>query len=134
MSVNDTVKDVVGNVEGALGCAVVDLNTGLLLGVYHTVPFFTQSYIDAVAATAVDMFRGETVKTVEKLLQLQRGEGLEKTIQEVQMTTDNTFHFLATVPGKPDALMVLITTKKANIGMGWAALRSAMKDVAPNCP
>ncbi len=134
MSVNDIVKEVVANVDGALGCAVVDLNSGLIVGVYHTVPFFTQSYIDAVAATAVDMFRGDTVKTVEKLLELQRGEGLSDTIQEVQMTTDNTLHFMATVPNKPNALMVLITTKKTNIGMGWAALRSALKQVAPHCP
>ena len=134
MAANDIVKEVVSNVEGAMGCAIVDLNTGLLIAVYHTVPFFTQSYIDAVAATSVDMFRGDTVKTVEKLLELQRGESLSKSIKEVQMTTDNTLHFFATVPAKPDALMVLITTRKTNIGMGWAAVRSAIKEVAPFCP
>jgi hypothetical protein len=45
MNINDICKDVVSNVDSALGCAVVDLNTGLLLGVSHNVPYFTQSYL-----------------------------------------------------------------------------------------
>ncbi|MDQ7001232.1 MAG: hypothetical protein Q9N02_00905, partial [Ghiorsea sp.] len=89
MSLNDTLKGLVDTVDGALGCAAVDVSSGLMLGVHHTVPYFTQAYIDAVAAAAVEMFRGSTVRTVEKLLATQRGENQESSIQEVQMTTDN---------------------------------------------
>ncbi len=134
MSLNDTLKDLVDSVDGALGCAVVDVSSGLMLGVHHTVPYFTQAYIDAVAAAAVEMFRGNTVRTVEKLLGTQRGETVENTIKEVQMTTDNTFHFMSIVPSKPNALVVLITSKKANLGMGWSALRRSLDEVAPHCP
>ena len=133
-NLQEICKNVADDVEGAVGFAVVDLNNGLLLGVHHTVPYFTQTYLDAVAAAAVDMFRGKNVTSVEKLLSSQRGETVQNMIQEVQMTTPGTYHFMSIVPEKPDALVVLITTRKANLGMGWSALRNALPDIAPQCP
>jgi hypothetical protein len=133
-SLNDICKEVLSDVDGATGCAVVDLNNGLMLASAHNVPYFSQTYIDAVAAASVEMFRGKNISAVEKLLTAQRGTPVEKSMQEVQMTTAGTYHFMAVVPGKPDSLMVLITTRKANLGMGWAALRRAMTAAAPLCP
>lgn len=132
--VNEICSKVVADVNDALGCAVVDLETGLLLGVHHVVPYFTQSYLDAVAAAAVDMFRGRTVSTVEELLSKQRGSEVRHTIKEVQMTTDRTHHFMSIVPDKPNALMVLITSTRANLGTGWAALRHSLPEVAKFVP
>jgi len=131
---NDVCKEIVGSVDGALGCGVVDLGTGLLLGVAHNVPYFTQSYLDAVAAAAVDMVRGKTVRAVEDLLSKNRGSKMENSIKEVQMTTENTYHFIATITGKPNAMVVLITTKKTNLGMGWSGVRNNMGKIAPLCP
>lgn len=133
-SMNDVCKEIIGSVDGALGCGVVDLNTGLLLGVAHNVPYFTQSYLDAVAAAAVDMVRGKTVKAVEDLLSKNRGSKVADSIKEVQMATDNTYHFISTVSGKPNAMVVLITSKKVNLGMGWAGVRNNMSKIAPMCP
>lgn len=131
---NSVCEKLVNDVTDALGAAVVDLNSGLLLSVSHNIPYFTQSYVDAVAAAAVDMFRGKTVSTVERLIASQRGTEVKQLVQEVQMTTEKTYHFMSIIPGKPNALLVLITGKKANLGMGWAALRSALPEVASLCP
>lgn len=131
---DDLLQSVVTDVDGALGCAVVDLESGLLLGVAHNVPYFTSSYLEAVAAAAVDMLRGKNVRAVESLLSNQRGTPVEKTIKEVQMTTEHTLHFMAIVPEKPDSLVVLITNRKTNLGMGWAAVRKSMIAIAPLCP
>ena len=133
-ALDDICKNVLNDVTGATGCAVVDLNNGLMLASAHNVPYFTQTYIDAVAAAAVEMFRGRNITAVEKLLSAQRGVPVEKTLQEIQMTTAGTYHFMSVIPGKEDCMMVLITTRKANLGMGWAALRRAMTDAAPFCP
>ncbi|MCF6323129.1 MAG: hypothetical protein L3J89_02195 [Gammaproteobacteria bacterium] len=133
-SINDICGKILNDADGALGVAVVDLSTGLLLGAAHDVPYFTQTYIDAVASAAVEMFRGKGIKSVEKLISQQRGETLENSIKEVQMSTTNTFHYMSTVPGKPNALAVLITSNKTNLGMGWAALRGALPDLEPLCP
>lgn len=131
---DEILQQVVNNVDGALGCAVVDLNSGLLMGVAHNVPYFTSSYLEAVAAAAVDMVRGKNVRAVESLLSSQRGKPMENSIQEIQMTTENTYHFMATISDKPNNLIVLITSKSTNLGMGWAAVRNNMAAIAPLCP
>lgn len=134
MNINDICAEVIRNVDSALGCAVVDLNSGLLLGVSHNIPYFTQSYLDAVAAAAVDMFRGRTVAAVEDMISNMRGIPKKHLVKEIQMTTDNTFHFMMVIPEKPNALVVLITSKKVNLGMGWSSIRAAVPKLTPLCP
>lgn len=134
MSLNEALKNLVSDVDGAMACAVVDLDSGLMLAAHHDVPYFSQAYVDAVAASAVDMFRGRTITTVEKLLSAERGKEVSKSLKEVQMTTDGTYHFMTVVTGKPDALLVLITNRSANLGMGWTAVRRANSVIAPLCP
>ena len=133
-SLNQITQSVLSDVDGALGFAVVDLSTGLLLSVAHNVPYFTQSYLDAVAAAGVELFRGKGVSGFEKLLSQQRGVPVTNSIKEVQMSTDKTYHFMSVVPGKPNAMVVLITSKKANLGMGWAALRGALPQLSEVVP
>lgn len=125
--------EITYGVNGALCCAVVDLETGLLLAVHHIVPYFSQTYLDAVAGAAVDLFRGRGVSNVEKLLSSQRGEQVRNSIMEVQMTTTGTYHFMSTMPNNPNVLAVLITDRKANLGAGWAALRNSIVAMAPHC-
>lgn len=132
--INDICKGITEEVDGALACAVVDLNSGMMLGVFHTVPHFTQSYIDAVAAASVDMFRGKTVTRVEDLLSKQRGDEGTHMIKEIQMTTDRTYHFMSIVPDKPNNLIVLITATSTNLGMGWSGLRNAIPNLVPQLP
>jgi hypothetical protein len=118
-NLDQITREVVTAVDGALGCAVVDLSSGLLLSVSHNVPYFTQTYLEAVAAAAVDMFRGKNVQAVESLLSNQRGKTVENSVQEMQMTTPATLHFMAIVPDKPNGLVVLITSKKTNQGIAF---------------
>lgn len=133
MSLAAKLKELVESVDGAMGSAVVEVNTGLIIGVHHTVPYFTQSYIDAVAAASADMFRGRTIHTLELLLGAQRGKNEFGLIKEVQLTSDNTYHFISIVPGKEDSIAILTTNRKANLGMGWSALRLALEGLKPYC-
>lgn len=131
---NKTLETLVKEVDGALAATVVDLNTGLILGAFHNIPYFTQSYVDAVGAAAVDMFRGKTVTAVETMMAAQRGTEMKYHFKEIQITTDGTYHFMAIIPEKPDYLMILVTRTTTNLGMGWMATRKALKRVAPECP
>jgi len=134
MDIEKICAEIVDNVHYALGCAVVDLSSGLLLGASHKVPYFTQSFMDAAAAAAVDMFRGRTVTAVEQMIANMRGSNDSRMIEEIQMTTKNTYHFMAIIAEKPTNLVILITSKKANFGMGWSAVRQALPQLAPLCP
>jgi hypothetical protein len=122
------------NNKEALAAAVVDLESGLLIAVAHNVPYFTETFLDAVAAAAVDMFRGKTVSAVEKMLTGLRGTLVRDMIKEAQISTDATYHFMATSPENASMLVILITTRRAELTAGWSALRSLLPAVAPLCP
>jgi len=132
--VNESLEQLISELDGALAAAVVDLDNGLVLGAHHKVPYFTQSYIDAVGAAAVDMFRGKTITAVETMMAAQRGEEMKYHIKEIQMTTDGTYHFMAVIPEKPNYLLILVTRTTTNLGSGWMATRHAMQQIAPECP
>src|SRR5580692_5146193 len=112
-SLTSVLEAYLKNTKEALGVAVVDLESGLLIGVAHNTPYFTETFLDAVAAAAVDMFRGKTVSAVEKMLTGLHGRLVRDMIKEAQITTDATHHFMATSPVKPSVLVVLITTRRA---------------------
>lgn len=133
-SLTSVLEGCLKNNKDALGVAVVDLESGLLIAVAHNVPYFTETYLDAIAAAAVDMFRGKTVSAVEKLLTSLRGSLVRDMIKEAQITTEATYHFMGTSPANSTALVVLITSRKADIVAGWATLRGLIAAVAPLCP
>jgi len=101
--------------------------------VYHSVPYFTQSYLDAVAAAAVEMMRGRTVRRVEQLLTKQRGSEAKDSFEEVFISSPNVFHFMALIREK-ESLVVLVTKKTTSQGMGWAALRGSIDDITAALP
>jgi hypothetical protein len=133
-TINQTCQAITEKVDEGLGCALVDVDSGLLLGVHNKATYLSESYLDAVAAAAVEMFRGKTVRVVEDLIAQQRKVEPQRLITEVQMTTERTYHFMAILPEKKNMLAVLITGKRTNLGMGWATLRTALPELAKLCP
>lgn len=130
MSLKQICENIYSEVNGAIAVGVVDLSSGMPLEIYHRVEYFTQEYIDLVSAASVDMFRGKNVAKVEEKLANQRRKPLSHSIQEVLMTTEGTIHFMAVLPGKNDILALLVTNKKASVGMGWAILRNALPEIS----
>lgn len=129
----EVCKQILEKVEDCLAVGVVDLGTGMLMGVHHTVPSFTQSYLDAVAAAAVDMFRGKNVRRIEELLSQQRGEVVKDAFEEVFISSSKVFHFMAVIREK-GAVVVMVTRKGSNQGMGWAALRNNLETIKKSLP
>ncbi len=132
-STTEVCRQVHDKVDDCVAVGVVDLNTGMLLGVHHSVPHFTQAYLDAVAAAAVEMFRGKNVRRVEELLSQQRGEPVKDSFEEIFISSPKVFHFMATIKEK-GAVVVMITKKSVNQGMGWAAIRNNMSTIKGTLP
>jgi hypothetical protein len=132
-STSDVCKTIVEKVDDCLALGVVDLNTGMLMGVHHAVPYFTQAYLDAVAAAAVEMFRGKNVRRVEELLSQQRGEAIKDSFEEIFISSPKVFHFMATIKDK-GAVIVMVTKKTVNQGMGWAAVRNNLSTIKATLP
>lgn len=132
-STNSVCKSIVDKVDDCLAVGVVDLNTGMLMGVHHTVPYFTQAYLDAVAAAAVEMFRGKNVRRVEELISQQRGEPVKDAFEDIFISSVKVFHFMTTIRDK-EAVIVMVTKKTVNQGMGWAALRNNLAALKATLP
>lgn len=133
-NLNDICRTVVEEVDCALAAAVVDQNTGLLIGVANGSKLFSQSHLDVLAAAAVDMFRGRTIARIEKMVAELRHTEPRPLLRELQFSTAETYHFMTVVPSKPDLLALLITSHDVNIGMGWASLRSRLEEIAAASP
>jgi hypothetical protein len=132
-SAQEACKTILEKVDDCLAVGVVDLNTGMLMGVHHTVPYFTQAYLDAVAAAAVEMFRGKNVRRVEELLSQQRGEPIKDSFEEIFVSSPKVYHFMIAIKDK-GAVVVMVTKRSTNQGMGWAALRNGLPSVKATLP
>ena len=133
-NLNDICKEITENVEHALAAAVVDMESGLLLGVSHSITYFNQSFLDTIAAASVEMFRGRSTQTVESMLADLRGQQPGNSIQDLHFSTEQTHHFMTVVPGKPNALAILVTRNKVRLGMGWTSLQNRLNEISSACP
>lgn len=132
-SVADVCKSMVETVEDCLAVGVVDLSTGMMMGVHHTIPHFTQAYLDAVAAAAVELFRGKNVRRIEELLSQQRGEEIRDSFEEVFISSPKVYHFMTIIKEK-SAAVVMVTKKTVNQGMGWSGLRNSLDSLRAALP
>ena len=132
--IDQACKDVVGNVDGAVACGVVDLDTGLLLGI-HNASNYTQALNEVVAAATMDLFRGPNLRRIQQMVRAHRGvpEDGANYFQEVHVSSEHNYHFAKTVKGGK-AVIMLVTKKTTNIGMGWAQLKTMVPVVEPLVP
>jgi hypothetical protein len=127
-SVSDICQKVVENADNGLACGMVDVNTGLLLGIYHLVPYFTADYLDAIAAASVEMFAGRTVKRIEKLLSAMSGAPIQESFEEIFVASPRVFHFMTLLREK-NIIAILVTRNDISQAMGWASLHNAVPDM-----
>ena len=131
---DDACKKVVEGVDGAVACGVVDLDTGMLLGI-HNSSQYTQTLNEVVAAATMDIFRGPNVSKIEQMVRSHRGvpEDGGHYFDEIHITSAHNFHFAKSIKaGK--AVVMLVTKKTTNVGMGWANLKRAVPELEPLVP
>jgi CheY-like chemotaxis protein len=132
--IDDACKQVVEKVDGAAACGVVDLDSGMLLGIYNAAAY-TQTLNEVVAAATMDLFRGPNVGRIEQMVRSHRGmeENGEHYFEEMHITSKHNYHFAKVLRGGK-AVIMLVTKKTTNIGMGWAMLKSVIPEVEPHIP
>lgn len=131
MKLNDLCQGIVAEVNGCLGCAVVDLDTGLPLAMQVGAgSSLNPQAMEFISVASVEYFRGKTIWQLG--LELSDGADPSQTgfVREIQTTTMDMHHFMAVVPGWEGTLLILITAKSANLGMGWIAMRQALAQIA----
>ncbi|ATB30097.1 hypothetical protein [Melittangium boletus] len=122
-AVRNICRDLVEGLEGGLACAVIDLRTTQLIGVYNKVTGKSTLH-EAVVAGFAEMFRGPSVTRVEQLVRMQRGipENGDYAFQEIQIVSRNNLHF-ASVLSQGRAALMLITSRSTRLEEGWRGVR-----------
>jgi hypothetical protein len=131
---NQICSEVAASVPDGLGCAVIDLESGLLIGVSRQAHALPESLLDTMAATVVDMVRGRTITIVEEMIAEYTGTKQGRLVDGLQLTTDQAYVFMSVLQEKPNYLVALVAGKTATLGSGWAAIRSALPKIMPFCP
>mgnify|MGYP002777854777 CR=1 FL=1 len=132
--IDDACKGVVDEISGALSCGVVDLRSGLLLGIFNRSQY-TESLNEIVAAAAMDFFRGPNLSRIEQLVRAHRRvrEDGEHYFEEIHIASKHNFHFMKVIKhGR--AVLVVVTDKGTNVGMGWVQLRTHVATIEPFVP
>ena len=113
-------RDILGGIDNALGCAVVDLGTGLALALdVRPESAFTAEALEMLAAGSVVYFQHRS------------GDPDAETVRNIQTATEDAYHFMSLVPGRNRELFVLVTDRqRGNLGLGWLAMRGALAQVA----
>lgn len=128
------LKNIVSIIDGAVACGVVDLDNGMLLGI-HNASGYARHLNELVSGATMDLFRGPTISRVEESVRAHRGQAEDGAhyFEEMHIVSAHNFHFAKTVKEGRYVIM-LVTQKTTNIGMGWAQLRTSLPTVEPLLP
>ena len=125
-------------VDGALGCIVIDMQTGLTVAAeYRPESAVNESIVNLVSVVSANMFVGNLMRQFEAALATGRPQS-NGFVREVQMTTATTNQFMAAIPGWNEGVFVLVTDKRVSLGLGWMAVHRVIarlqSDASPAAP
>lgn len=117
-SLQRACEDIIKDVDGALACALVDIETGLPLAFKVGPGPLNVGAMELLSAAGVSYFtQGGASRGGE-------------TVVEIQTTTADAYHFMGRVPGQGNELLILVTDRHTtNLGLGWMSMRQALADV-----
>ena len=121
-------EGIIDEVDGALGCALVDLATGLPLALdIQPDSLLDASSMELMSAAGGTYFQGNLADPPLDATD----DGATKPrnfVEHIQATTEDTYNFMSVVPGEEQELFILITDRRSsNLGLGWMAMRQALQ-------
>lgn len=120
----DVCEEIIDDVNGVLGCALVDILTGLPLAMdVKSGSPLNGSAMEMISAAGAAYFRDNLTMEAGGDDPALQGD----YVQEVQATTTDTYNFMSLVPNEKQELLILIADRKnSNLGLGWMAMREAL--------
>lgn len=129
MTVNESLTAALKNVPKAVAAGIVDMDSGMMLGI-KTTESHPQEVFDFLAAATKDMYEGENVTTIEDIFKKARGvKTKEHYFQEIIVTSQNLLHFFTRIPGQQNIVFAVVCSKDANIGLVLVKGREASKSI-----
>ena len=117
MALQQICEDVVVDTEGALGCVLLDLNTGLVLALARRPGHVLDDVeVEKIVVASDNLFRGNLMEQFTAAL----GTGTaNRAVRETQITKAYSYEFMTAMPGWEGGVLVFITERTLSIGLGW---------------
>ena len=130
MELRNVCEDILEDVEGSLGCAAIDLETGsTLAAACRSDTVLDARGVDVISVAVSEMFHGKLIRQFHRAWS-GGAAAPERFVREVQMATSNSYQFMSVVPGWDDCLLVLITDRSVSLGLGWMAVHQGLSRIA----
>jgi hypothetical protein len=124
MSVETILVKTMAEVPKAVAAGVVDMSTGMLLGV-KTVDSHPHEVLDLVAAATKDLFEGDNVTAIENTFKRVRGvQTSERYFKEIMVMSTNLLHIFARLKRYEAAVVVVVCRADTNIGLALMKMRA----------
>ena len=124
MSVDTILMKTMKEVPKAVASGVVDMSTGMLLGV-KTVDSHPQEVLDLVSAATKDLFEGDNVTAIEQTFKRSRGvQTSERYFKEIIVTSTNLVHFFARLKSMSSVVVVTVCREDTNLGLALMKMRA----------
>ena len=131
MELLEVCESLVQETDGVRACVVLDLQTSLTLAQCLERGFGNADVLQATRI-AGGIFRGKLLRQFVRTLPGDRGA--DGFVREAQVTTAGMHLFMASLAKFPNALLVCVTEKSVNIGMGWMAVHQALDHLREDPP
>ncbi len=118
MSIDSALSQATRNIPECVATGLVDMTTGMLLGV-KTVDSHPQDVLDLVAAATGDLFQGPNVTTIEQMFRKSRGvtDDGRHYFREIVVNSDNLIHVFQRCQRNEEFVFVAVCRVSANLGM-----------------
>lgn len=124
MSAETTLTKIMKEVPKAVAAGVVDMSTGMLIGV-KTIDEHPSEVLDLVAAATKDMFEGDNITAIENTFKKLRGVSTdERFMKEVMFTSTNLVHFMGRLKSMQSVVLVAVCRGDANVGLALMKMRA----------
>lgn len=126
MSIDKQLEKMISDIPKAVAAGVVDLGSGMLLGI-KTTGSHPKEVFDFLAAATQDLFEGDNVNTIENIFKKARGiSNDDHYFQEFLIMSSNLLHYFGRT--KESSIVIgVVTQADANIGLVLSKARMAAK-------
>ncbi|MDE0362644.1 MAG: hypothetical protein OXI74_15845, partial [Rhodospirillaceae bacterium] len=116
--------------DGALGCVLIDLRTGLTLAsAQRRGAELDGAEVKTILRSCEDLFCGKLISQFVAALDTDR-PSVSGFMREVQITKTHHYQFMAALPGWDDAVVILVTERTLNLGLAWMVVHQTQTQLA----
>lgn len=128
MSLDSALSEARRLIPECLAAGVVDMKTGLLVGVTVD-PEHPREILDLMTAATGEIFRGQNVAAIEAMFERARGtfDDDHHFFQEIIVVSDDMLHVFQRSKTNEDLVLVTVCRVTANLGMVLTKSRSQLR-------